>query len=268
MDNRPIGIFDSGLGGLTCIPYMIRELPEEKMIYFGDTKRAPYGSKKVSTIINFSTQIVDFLVGNNVKMIVIACNTVSAVSFDRIKEKTSCIPLVGIIKPAIDKIAEICPQNSRIGVIGTKATVMSGIYNRFINELNNELSFFSIACPKFVPLIEDGDIDSEKMDFTIRSYMDEFIGANKIDTIVLGCTHYSLIKGSIERIYPGIRIIDPSLEVTAKIKTRLTERGLLARGSDFVNTFYASDLSDVFTSMIGHIFQDTNIKVKFRKFEL
>ncbi|MCL1809922.1 MAG: glutamate racemase [Clostridiales bacterium] len=268
MDNRPIGIFDSGLGGLTCIPYLIEEFPEEKMIYFGDTKRAPYGGMEISTITSYSTQITDFLVQSGVKMVIIACNTISAISFDTLRARHPGIPIIGIIKSAAEKTAKICTSDSRIGVIGTKATVASRIYDRFIKNANRDLNVFSLACPAFVPLIEEGITESEIMDLTIKYYLDDFIAENKIDTVVLGCTHYALIQKNIERIYPGLRIVNPSQEILSKIRKELTGLGLLAEKSDFVNTFYASDLSEVFTAMIDRIFENTDVHVKFKSFEI
>jgi glutamate racemase len=268
MDNRPIGFFDSGLGGLTCIPYLTRELPEEKIIYFGDTARTPYGSKAVSTIRNFSIQIADFLVENNVKMIVIACNTVSATSLFDIRERFPDIPVIGIIKPAAGKVIKICSKENRIGIIGTKATILSGAYDQFIKNENSELSVFSVACPAFVPLIEEGIINSDIMDLTIKYYMDDFILENRIDTVVLGCTHYPLIRGNMERLYPDVRIVDPSQEIISKIKKELIERELLAKDSQFGSVFYASDLSENFTNMIDRIFENTEVNIQFKNLEL
>ncbi|MCL1982867.1 MAG: glutamate racemase [Clostridiales bacterium] len=268
MDNRPIGIFDSGLGGLTCIPFLIEEFPEEKMVYFGDTKRTPYGGKDISTIINYSTQITDFLVQSGVKMVIIACNTVSAISFDSLRAKHPGIPIIGIIKSAAEKTAGLCSHDNRIGVIGTKATVKSGIYDRFLKNIDSELNVHSLACPAFVPLIEEGITESEIMDLTIKYYLDDFIAANGIDTVVLGCTHYALIQKNIERLFPGIRIVNPSQEIISRIRRELAERELFAENSDFVNTFYASDLSEVFTGMIDRIFENTDVHVKFKSFEI
>ena len=268
MDNRPIGLFDSGLGGLTCVPHLMRELPVEKMIYFGDTARTPYGSKAFSTIRNFSLQITDFLVKNNAKMIVIACNTVSATSITEIKAKFPDIPVIGIIEPAAEKAAGISYSGDRIGVIGTKATIRSGAYEKHIKAANAEANVFSIACPAIVPLIEEGIIDNEIMDLTIKYYMDDFIRENGIGTVVLGCTHYPFVRDNIERLYPGLKIVDPSREIVFKIKEELTREGLLAVHPESENTFYASDLSENFLKMIGHIFKDENFIVEFKNWEL
>ena len=198
MDNRPIGFFDSGLGGLTCIPHMMRDLPEEKIIYFGDTARTPYGSKAANTIRNFSMEIADFLVKSGVKMIVIACNTVSATCVEDLRRKFPQIPILGIIDPAAKAVADSCKDGSRVGIIGTKVTINSGAYKKAIQAHNPKLEIFETACPAFVPLIEEGIIENDIMDLTIQYYMDDFIRDNDIDTVVLGCTiSLSRIKSSI-----------------------------------------------------------------------
>lgn len=268
MDNRPIGFFDSGLGGLTCIPHLMRRLPEEKIIYFGDTARTPYGSKAVSTIRNFSAQISDFLVRNDVKMIVIACNTVSATCLSDLKKRHPHIPVLGIIEPAAEKVAGVCGGLNRIGIIGTKVTVTSHAYQRMIEELNPRPAIFETACPAFVPLIEEGIIDSDIMELTIRHYMSDFVLENRLDTLVLGCTHYPLIRHHLERMYPNLHIIDPSEEIVESLERILGEQNLLAAEPEGENVFYASDLSDNFTGMIARIFDRTDVKVKFKNLDI
>lgn len=270
MDNRPIGFFDSGLGGLTSIPYLMNELPQERVIYYGDTARTPYGSKAVTTIRRFSKEITDFLVESDVKMIVIACNTISSTCLGELRQRLPDIPIVGIITPAAQEVVNRCTTDSRIGVIGTKVTIASHAYRNFIEELKPELSIYETACPAFVPLIEEGIIDNEIMDMTIRYYMDDFVKKNDLDTVVLGCTHYPLIKDNISRIYPQLQIINPSSVVIGQIDRILTARDMHAEDSDFTNVFYASDLSENFLNMIDHIFADVeeDKKVKFMNFDL
>ncbi len=270
MDNRPIGFFDSGLGGLTSIPHLMNTLPEEKVIYYGDTARTPYGSKAVTTIRRFSGEIADFLMKSNVKMIVIACNTVSATCLGELRQRFPEVPIVGIITPAAQEVVNRCTPDSRIGIIGTKVTIASHAYKSFIEELKPELKIFETACPAFVPLIEEGIIDHEIMDMTIHYYMDDFIKENRIDTVILGCTHYPLIQENLQRIYPGIKIINPSSIVVGQIDRILTARDMHAKGSDFTNVFYASDLSENFVNMIDYIFADVDEdkKVKFMNFDL
>lgn len=268
MDNRPIGFFDSGLGGLTCIPHLTKALPEEKIIYFGDTARTPYGSKATSTIRNFSLQIADFLVQNDVKMIVIACNTVSATCLEDLQMRFPEIPVVGIIKPAVQRVAESCNEENRVGIIGTKVTIRSEQYKSLILNLRNDLNIYSTPCPAFVPLIEEGIIKNEIMDMCIKYYLDDFVNKNQIDTLVLGCTHYPLIRENIEKIYPELRIIDPSEEIINSIRTILEERDMFADNSEAENVFYASDLSENFTNMINTIFDSPNAKVMFKNLDI
>ena len=270
MDNIPIGFFDSGLGGLTCIPYLMKALPEEKIIYFGDTARTPYGSKATSTIMNFSREIADFLVMSNVKMIVIACNTVSATCLEDLRERFPQIPILGIIDPAAKKVAEDFGSDDNVGIIGTKVTIASKAYERCIGEHDGKVNIHEVACPAFVPLIEEGIIENDIMDLTIKYYMDDFVKNNDLDAVILGCTHYPLIKENIERIYPDIKIINPSSIIVNDIKKVLEDNDMLADGSDFRNVFYASDLSENFINMIDHIFENESeeAKVKFLNFDL
>lgn len=268
MDNRPIGFFDSGLGGLTCITPLMRTLPEEKVIYFGDTARTPYGSKAPSTIKTFSMQIADFLVSQDVKMLVIACNTISAICLDDLRERFPDIPIIGIIEPAAERVARVTSIDNHVGIIGTKATIASGAYKKALMRHNNELNIASIACPAFVPLIEEGIINSDIMDLTIRYYMEDFILENRIDTMVLGCTHYPLIRNHIERIFPDVRIVNPSEEIVSSIRDELFRRDMFASKSDFTNTFYASDLSENFLKMIERIFEGSEVRVEFKNLEL
>ena len=270
MDNRRIGFFDSGLGGLTCIPYLVREFPDERIVYFGDTARTPYGSKAPSTITKFATEIADFLVeAQGVKMIVIACNTVSATALETLRQRHPEIPILSIISPAAHEAANTCTKENRIGVIGTKATIASGAYSKKILGSAPELKVFGQACPALVPLIEEGILDNPIMDLTIRYYLDPFLGPNGVDTLVLGCTHYSLIRGCVERLYPGLRIIEPSQEILPSIRDTLEGRGLLAgSGQGTGHIFYASDLSENFVNMINLIFSGTDFPVMFKDFDL
>jgi glutamate racemase len=268
MDNRPIGFFDSGLGGLTCISPLMKKLPEERIIYFGDTARTPYGSKAVSTIKTFSTQIADFLVHHDVKMIVIACNTVSATSLTHLRKRYPNIPILGIIQPAAEAVADKCSATDRIGVIGTKVTIASHTYKDLIGSLNSHLNIFETPCPAFVPLIEEGIIENDIMDLTIHHYMDDFILENRINTMVLGCTHYPLIRANLERIYPDLTIINPSEEIVDSIYDILKEKDMLAMNSHVENIFYASDLSENFVRMIDRIFKNSDTKVEFKSFDI
>lgn len=270
MDNRPIGFFDSGLGGLTCIPNLFKKLPNERIIYFGDTARTPYGSKAVSTIKQYSCQIADFLAAQDVKMMAIACNTITATCLDMLRKRYPDIPIVGIIGPAARTIARVCDETNNIGVIATKATIASGDYPKKILKKNPKLNVFSKAAPVFVPLIEEGIIENEIMDLTIKYYLDDFIEENSIDTLVLGCTHYPIIRSNIKRIYPQLSIINPSYELMWPIDDILRENDMYAAENDRENIFYASDLSENFANMIQKVLEveESDLILKFKNLDL
>lgn len=268
MNNCPIGFFDSGLGGLTCISHLMEELPNERIIYFGDTARTPYGSKAISTIRNFSYQIADFLIHNNVKMIVIACNTITSTCLTDLQEKYPNIPVLGIIDPAAKKVADTYTADNHIGIIGTKVTINHKTYIDSILSYNPNLKLFDQACPIFVPLIEEAIIENKIMDLSVKYYLDQFIDTNQIDTLVLGCTHYPLIRKNIEKIYPKLKIVDPSEEIISSIKQELHVRNMFSDKPEHENTFYASDLSENFINMIDAIFGNSNARVAFKNFDL
>lgn len=268
MDNRPIGIFDSGVGGLTAIPHIMRRLPKERLIYFGDTARTPYGSKAKSTITSFTKQIVDFLLNKNVKMLVIACNTITATCLDELLEYCKEVPVIGIIEPAAKKVAREHTHINHIGIIGTKVTIQQKTYIKNISKYNQSLNLYDKACPIFVPLIEEGIIDHDIMELSVKHYLDEFVQENSLDTLVLGCTHYPLIQPTIEKLYPQLRIIDPSFEIVHSIHTALSEGNLFAENPETENIFYASDLSENFMNMINSIFGKESVKVDFKNFDL
>jgi len=266
MDNRPIGIFDSGLGGLTCAAPIARALPNERILYFGDTARTPYGSKSRETVCEFAMQIADFLVNNDAKMLAIACNTISATALPLLQESYPEIPVVGIIDPAAEEIAASCGPENRVGIIGTKVTIKTKAYERAVKRLNPDIQLFQASCPAFVPLIEEGIVDNSIMDLTIRYYLDPFVKDNGLDTLVLGCTHYPLIKDEIERFYPQLRIINPSDCQAGAVERCLRENELLADSSPKESTFFASDISENFIHMVDRIITNTDYNIAIRKF--
>lgn len=269
MDNRPIGFFDSGIGGLTSVTHIMKSLPSEKIIFYGDTARTPYGSKSPETIRQFTMQIGDFLVNKGVKMIVIACNTVSATCLEDLRAKYPDIPVIGVISPTAKELVKLCDEKDNIGIIATKVTVKTNAYENKIKSLKPEMNLYSKACPAFVPLIEEGIIDNEIMDLTIKYYLDDFVKENDINTLVLGCTHYPLIAKNIQRIYPGMKIINSSKEVATAVRMELEKYDMFAEErdpQDMENVFYASDLSENFVNMIELILgkdkEELNIKFK------
>lgn len=270
MDNRAIGVFDSGVGGLTCIPHLLAELPEERIIYFGDTARTPYGSKAMSTIKKHTNEIADFLVSQDVKMLIIACNTITCICLDDLRKRFPDIPIVGIVEPAAHKVAAICDESNNVGIIATKATISSGLYQDLIHKYNHEVNVFGKTTPMFVPLIEEGIIEDPIMDLIIKRYLDDFISENKIDTLILGCTHYPIIRRRIVNLYPQLNIVNPSFEIATTVKDILKENDMLAENNDRKNIFYASDLSGNFSHMIKEIIEmeHTEHDIKFKSFEI
>ena len=183
MDNRPIGVFDSGLGGLTSVQELHRQLPEERVIYLGDTARTPYGSKSPETIIKFAKQNVDYLVARNTKMIIIACNTVTAIALDALRKRYPAIPIIGVIEPTVKKV--VGDGCKKVGVIATKETIGSDVYGRELRAMSPEIEVYSTACPAIVPLIEDGLTDTEIMRLTVSHYMDDFVKEGGFDNLIL-----------------------------------------------------------------------------------
>ncbi|MBQ1407394.1 MAG: glutamate racemase [Eubacterium sp.] len=258
MDNRFIGVFDSGIGGLTSVSCIMDMFPNERILFFGDTARTPYGSKAPETIRRFTLQIGEFMKNKNVKMMVAACNTISSVSLDVLSDKYPGIPVIGTIEPTAHVVAKKCDPGEHIGILATKTTVATEMYPKSIKELKPDMeNIYQKACPAFVPLIEEGIIDNPIMDQTIRYYLDDFIRENEIDTLVLACTHYPLIAPNLKRIYPGIRLINSSKETAVAVGMALEKYGMNADETQtHENTFYASDLSENFVDMIDLILKD------------
>lgn len=265
-DDRPIGVFDSGLGGLTAVTHLAELLPEERFVYFGDTARTPYGSKAVETIQKFAVEIADFLLKQEAKMIVIACNTVSATCLDLLRERFPETPILGIIEPAARKAAMEYGER-RIGIIGTKVTVSSGQYERSIRFCAPNCKVYSKACPLFVPAIEEGLADTPLMEQLVRHYMDDFVAGNKLEVLILGCTHYPLVEGIIRKLYPDLVILNPSEIVAREVLEVLERQGLRAGQGERENRFYASDLSESFVRMARSILPSQRADVRLKNFE-
>ena len=222
--SRPIGVFDSGVGGLTVVRALMERLPFEEIIYFGDTARVPYGIKSVETITGYARQITDFLLQRNVKLLIIACNTMAAVAYPAVTDM-SPIPVLDVIDAGA-RVAVDTTRTRTIGVIGTPATINSNAYARAIHRLDGEIRIFSRACPLFVPLVEEGWFDHPVTRLTAREYLKPVLAEN-IDTLVLGCTHYPLLKPLLqETAGPKISLIDSAdamADITANL---LAEAGL------------------------------------------
>ena len=215
----PIGVFDSGVGGLTVAREIMRNLPSEKIVYFGDTARVPYGSKSKETIIRYSRQIIRFLQQQQVKAIVVACNTASAFALDAVRDEFD-IPIIGVIEPGA-KVAAAQTRNKRVGIIGTVGTVGSGIHAEYLKHLDPEITVFGKACPLFVPLVEEGWLHDPVTDEVAARYLKE-LQDKQVDTLILGCTHYPLLMDKIKKYVPsGITLLAQGEFVAASLKDYL-----------------------------------------------
>ena len=238
---QPIGVFDSGVGGLTVVKQLMKTLPAESIIYFGDTARIPYGTKSEKTVRRFALEDSFFLLDKQVKMIVVACNTASSIAMPLLQEVLD-IPVVGVIHPGAEAAVR-ATRNGKIGVIGTAATIRSGSYRKEILRLNPELQVLEQACPLFVPLVEEGWIEDEATYLIARRYLQHLID-NQIDTLILGCTHYPLLKNVLQKIVgPRVTLIDSGVETARIVKEILTREELLAPEDRLPeHRFYLSDL--------------------------
>ena len=250
----PIGVFDSGVGGLTVAREISRQLPYENIVYFGDTARVPYGSKSQNTIIRFSEQIIRFLRTKQVKAIVIACNTASALALDAVKDEFD-LPIIGVVIPGARAAVE-ATTNGKVGVVGTEATVQSGMYTKVIQGMNPKIEVIEKACPLFVPLVEEGFKEHIVTREIIEYYLESMRNTD-IDAMILGCTHYPLLRSKI-REYMGdkIQIVNPAYETALELKKLLSRLDLASNEvaqEEFPYRFYVSDLADEFKEFANSI---------------
>jgi len=255
---HPIGIFDSGIGGLTVVKAIQAALPAEQIIYFGDTARVPYGTKSQITIRKYAADDTAILMRYQPKVIIVACNTVSALALDVVEKTCGNIPVIGVLKAGA-KLAEQVTKNNRIGVIGTHATICSNAYARAIKQLNADIEVISKACPLFVPLAEEGFVNHPVTKLVAEHYLTE-IRRQDIDTLVLGCTHYPILRQVIEEtIGTGVLIIDSAEAVALKTRELLGESGLLNPSHHaLVPHLLVSDLPLKF-SMLYQLFMGTEL---------
>lgn len=255
LSQAPIGVFDSGVGGLTVAREIMRQMPNEKIIYFGDTARVPYGNKSRETVTRFSKQIARFLQSHDVKTIVAACNTASAYAIEDLEAELD-IPVIGVVRPGAKMAADVT-RNGRIGVIATEGTIGSGLYTRYIKELKEDAVIYAKACPLFVPLAEEGLWEDPVTEEIARRYLAELIDLD-IDTLILGCTHYPLLRSVIGRVMGSdVTLVNPAYETAVALKQLLEKQQLLnevppALGSNPYQ-FYVSDGADKFKSFANSI---------------
>lgn len=247
MDNRPIGIFDSGVGGLTVVKEVIKIMPYEEIIYFGDTARVPYGSKSKETVMKFSNQDIRFLISKNVKSVIIACNTVSSNCFEEL-EKNFDIPIIEVVGPGVEACINTT-KNNIVGVIGTEATIRSKSYEKRLKKINKDIKVYSKACPLFVPLAEEGWTKNEIAMMTAKTYLKELVEKG-IDSILLGCTHYPLLKACIgQTIGEDIKIVNPAAMTALKMKEFLKANNMEHNEDKHCNKFFVSDNNEKFDSI-------------------
>ncbi|QYR23327.1 glutamate racemase [Paenibacillus sp. sptzw28] len=245
---QPIAILDSGVGGLTVVREVMRQLPREKIIYFGDTARTPYGPRPAEEVTRFTREIVDYLVQFRPKMIVIACNTATAVALDDIRSRVA-IPVVGVIHPGA-RAANGRTQTGIVGVIGTEGTIRSGAYEQALKQLSPNIEVISLACPRFVPLVEQGNFRSQETYETVSASL-EPLRSRKLDTLILGCTHYPFLVDTISEVMgSSVNLISSADETAREISTILYDRNRLARNDELpVHQFFCSGDARMFKTI-------------------
>jgi glutamate racemase len=246
--SNPIGVFDSGIGGLTVVKQIKSFLPNENIVYFGDTARVPYGSKSNATVIEYALQDAQFLLKKNVKLIVVACNTVSSVALQVLRDKIN-LPIIGMITPGA-KMALKETANNKIGVIGTYATVNNKAYSKEIKKFDKKSKVFEKACPLFVPFAEEGWLNTEATKLVAKEYLKE-LKEKEIESLILGCTHYPLLHDVIqEAIGDKVKLIDSGIAASFEVREHLQARNLLndsaAKGEDL---YFVSDLPEKFRTV-------------------
>jgi len=246
--SKPIGIFDSGIGGLTVVKSLLYMLPKESLIYFGDTARLPYGTKSKKTLIDFSLQNVDFLLKKNVKLIVVACNSASSAAIKEMQEY-SPVPVIGVIEPGA--ISALNATKSKyIGIIGTRGTVQSGAYYRTLITMDSNVKILQQACPLLVPLIEEGWLFHQSTKNILSEYLVPFKNEKLIDVILLGCTHYPLLKHMIKEELPNVEIVDSASATSVIVEKYLQDNSLLNPiFENKIEEYYLSDITENFITL-------------------
>jgi glutamate racemase len=242
--DRAIGVFDSGIGGLTVLRALVEELPHEDFIYLGDTARLPYGTKTDEVIIRYSRENTEFLLAKGIKMLVVACNTSSAVALEAIARDTT-IPVIGVIEPGARAVVK-ASRTGKIGVIATEATVASGAYTRTIQSLRPRAEIYTRACPLLVPLVEEGWTDNDVAERTVWYYL-ESLKQSGIDALLLGCTHYPLLVAMFQRVLgPGVRVVDSATATAAAVRERLRVLKLTRRATQGTRSFFVTESPERF----------------------
>lgn len=254
----PIGVFDSGIGGTTVVKELMARLPNEKIIYYGDTARVPYGNKSADTIVTYSRQIAKFLLEQGVKAIVVACNTASAIALETLKRELP-VPVIGVVMPGA-KAAAQATKNKKIGVIATRATINSCIYEVYLQKTNPDIEVYKQACPLFVPLVEEGWIDDEITTQVIHRYIDGLLSKG-IDSLVLGCTHYPLLAKKIGEVAgDDVTLVNPAFECARDFRKVLEDNELLCEACEPpIHEFYVSDGPVAFAKFANSILGEGSV---------
>lgn len=266
MDNRKIGVFDSGLGGLTAVKEIMRLFPDESIVYFGDTGRVPYGTRSRETILKYTHDDINFLLSRDVKMIVIACGTASSAALPEIKDEFN-VPIYGVVDAGAYEASRVT-KNNKIGIIGTTATIKSGAYNKYISQYNTQAVTFEKACPLFVPLVENGHFNTPVTKLVVEEYLKDIRDAG-VDTLILGCTHYPLLKEAIaEYMGDDVTLISPGEEVAKFLRKKITPDNAHSNVRDDEQySYYVSDSVASFEEL-GGIFLETKINGKVNKIDI
>ena len=239
-----IGVFDSGIGGLTVLHQIIETLPHENTVYLGDTARAPYGTKSVDTVLRYSYENSDFLVEKGVKVLVVACNTSTAIALHQLKARLA-VPVIGVIEPGVRRAIK-STKNKRIGVIGTEATIQSSAYTHALKAAKPSVEVYSRACPLFVPLVEEGWTDNEVVEMTAKAYLEGFKQSG-IDTLILGCTHYPLLKRAIRKLMGrGVHLVDSAEETAKEVELSLKRGSIVRKNGKGAHSFFVTDAPERF----------------------
>ncbi|KDR94915.1 glutamate racemase [Peptoclostridium litorale DSM 5388] len=258
MKNNPIGVFDSGIGGLTVLKEIMNVLPFEDIVYFGDTARVPYGSRSAQTVTKYAFQSINFLQTKGVKAIVIACNTATARSLSIVQEKYD-IPIIGVINAGVKTALEVT-KNKKVGVIGTEGTIGSKAYEIEMKKISNDITVVGKACPLFVPIAEEGWADTDVASLTAHKYLDD-VKKSGIDSLVLGCTHYPLLANTIQKtVGSDVQLVNPARETAKDLKCILEKKGLLnEKETGPYYEYFVSDDPAKFTS-VGQKFLNRDIE--------
>jgi glutamate racemase len=247
---RSIGVFDSGVGGLTVLRALRQQVPDESLVYLGDTARVPYGTKSSPTVIRYAHEAARFLLAQRVKLLVVACNTASAVAVDELVQRYR-VPVIGVIQPGAKRALEVT-RNGRIGVVGTEGTIRSGAYDRVLRQSRTDIVVHSAACPLFVPIAEEGWSSHEVARLAAREYLAPLLDKG-IDTLVLGCTHYPLLKKTLQEVVGAeVQLVDSAQETAKSVKLRLEQDRLLQPAATAQPPcYYVTDIPDRFLRVGG-----------------